>query len=80
MAHMQNDVDGELDHDKYLYDMKDFSACAEPNRDPEMYVTSMPKVPEDPEDPSTRTKHFLTLDARTKGNFKLADLTGTFPL
>ena len=34
----QEAVDPELDHDKYLYDMRNFSGAATPSQDPEMQV------------------------------------------
>ncbi len=60
-------MDAEQNHDKYLYDLKDFSGQATPNNDPDMLRVETPLVPPDPENPDKPTMGHLTIDARTKG-------------
>ena len=60
-------MDAQQNHDKYLYDLKDFSGQATPNTDPEMVKTETPPVPPNPECPDKPTMDHLTIDARTKG-------------
>lgn len=64
---LQDAVDAEQNHDKYLYDMKDFSGQATPTTDPDMYNIVTPPVPPDPENPDKPTMDHLTINARTKG-------------
>ncbi len=63
----QEAVDAEQNHDKYLYDLKDFSGQATPNTDPDMVRIETPPVPPNPEHPEKPTMDHLTIDARTKG-------------
>ena len=64
---LQEAVDAQQNHDKYLYDMRDFSGQATPNTDPEMINIVKPPVPPDPGNPDKPTIDHLTIDARVKG-------------
>ncbi len=65
---LQETVDSYLNHDKYLYDLKDFSGAAIPSADPDMRLPyKTPQVPRDAEHPEKPIMRHLTIDARTKG-------------
>ena len=69
LAGLQDKMDAAQNHDKYLYDLKDFSGAADPTADSDMLQVQGPPVPPDPENPDKPTEDHLTIDARTKGAF-----------
>ncbi len=70
---LQDAVDAEQNHDKYLYDMKDFSGQATPATEPDTFRIETPPVPPDPENPDKPTMDHLTIDARTKGAVRMLE-------
>ena len=64
---LQDAVDAVQNHDKYLYDQKDFSGQATPPTEPDTFNIETPRVPPNPEEPDKPTMDHLTIDARTKG-------------